>query len=209
MVKTNSIQRGENLERTFIIIKPDAIQRGIIGDIISRLEKVGLKLAAAKMFIPSEELLNQHYPVDRREFIEGMGHKTLDNYKDLGIDPKNHFDKTDAYSIGLIVQKWLVDFMISAPVIAMVWEGPHAIEVVRKIRGHTLPLKAQPGTITGDYSFDSSSLANNDMRPIRNLVHASGNKEEAEFEISLWFTSEEIFDYRTIRQNHMLPKSKK
>jgi nucleoside-diphosphate kinase len=97
--------------------------------------------------------------------------------------------------------------MISSPVIAMVLQGPHAIEVARKIRGHTLPLKAQPGTITGDYSFDSSSLANSDLRPIRNLVHASGNHEEADFEIGLWFDREELFDYQSVHQEHMLPRS--
>lgn len=197
------------MERTLIIIKPDAIQRNIVGDIITRFEKVGLKIVGMKMFIPSEELLNHHYPVDRKEFIEGMGHKTLDNYKDLGLDPKEHFGHDDPYQIGLVVQKWLVDFMISNPVIATVLEGPHAIEVVRKIRGHTLPLKAQPGTITGDYSFDSSSIANNDMRPIRNLVHASGNEEEAKFEIELWFNKDELFDYEAIHQSHMMPKGRK
>jgi nucleoside-diphosphate kinase len=197
------------LERTLVIVKPDAIQRGIIGDIITRFERVGLKLTAAKMFVPNQELLNKHYPIDRKEFIEGMGHKTLDNYKDLGMNPHDHFGTDDAHEIGLVVQKWLVDFMVSSPVLAIVLEGPHAIEVVRKIRGHTLPLKAQPGTITGDYSFDSSSLANNDLRPIRNLVHASGNAEEAAFEIGLWFDKGELVDYDTVHQTHMLPERKK
>jgi nucleoside-diphosphate kinase len=184
-------------ERTLIILKPDAIQRGLIGDIIGRFEKIGLKIIGAKFFVPTEELLNKHYPMDRTEFVEGMGHKTLDNYRDLGIDPKSVLGTDDALEIGKIVQKWLVDFMVSAPVFAVVLEGPHAIEIVRKVRGHTLPVKAVPGTITGDYSFDSSGLANNEQRPIRNLVHASGNKEEAEFEINLWFDKDELFDYHT------------
>ena len=98
----------------------------------------------------------------------------------------------------------LVDSMRAGPVIAMVLEGPHAIEVVRKIRGHTLPQKAMPGTITGDYSFDSSYVANKANRPIKNLVHASGNVEEAEFEIGLWFSKKELFEYETIHQKHML-----
>jgi len=194
------------VERTLIVIKPDAIQRNIVGDIITRFEKVGLKIAGMKMFIPSKDLLNKHYPVDRTEFIEGMGQKTLENMADLGLDPKEKFGHDDPAKIGLEIQKWLVEFMATAPVIAIVLEGPHAIEVVRKIRGHTLPLKAQPGTITGDYSFDSSSIANNDMRPIRNLVHASGNPEEAEFEIGLWFSESELFEYEAVHQKHMLPK---
>ncbi|HSX44024.1 MAG TPA: nucleoside-diphosphate kinase [Candidatus Saccharimonadales bacterium] len=191
------------MERTLIILKPDAVQRGIIGEIITRFEKVGLKIVGAKLFIPSRDLLNKHYPKDREEFITGMGNKTLDNYKELNIDPHKHFGHDDPNKIGLEVQKWLVDFMASAPVFAVVLEGPHAIEIVRKIRGNTLPLKAQPGTITSDYSFDSSSLANNDMRPIRNLVHASGNAEEASFEIALWFKPEELFSYETVHQKHM------
>ncbi len=184
-------------ERTLIILKPDAVQRGLIGDIIGRFEKMGLKIVGAKFFVPTTELLNKHYPVDREDFITGMGQKTLDNYRELGLDPKHYFGTDDANKIGLVVQKWLVDFMISAPVMAVVLEGPHAIELVRKVRGHTLPLKADPGTITGDYSFDSSSLANSEQRPIRNLVHASGNKKEAEFEIDLWFKPDELFDYST------------
>lgn len=183
------------IERTLIILKPDAVQRGLIGDIIGRFEKIGLKIVGAKFFVPTEELLNKHYPIDRKEFIDGMGQKTLDNYKDLGMDANKSFGTDDPHDIGLTVQKWLVDFMVAAPVMAIVLEGPHAIEIVRKVRGHTLPQKADPGTVTGDLSFDSSSLANSENRPIRNLVHASGNKEEAEFEINLWFDPKEIVSY--------------
>ena len=144
------------------------------------------------MFIPDKDLLNKHYPVSRKEFITGLGNKTLDNYKEQGINPFDDFGHDDPYKIGLIVQKWLVNFVASAPVFAMVLEGPHAIEIVRKIRGHTLPLKAPPGTITGDYSFDSSAAANSGLRPIRNLVHASGNADEAAYEIGLWFSEKEF-----------------
>ncbi|HOR23403.1 nucleoside-diphosphate kinase [Candidatus Saccharibacteria bacterium] len=192
------------LQRTLIVLKPDAVQRGIVGDIINRFEKIGLKIVAAKMFIPSKKLLNKHYPVERKEFITGLGSKTLENYKEQGINPLDDFGNEDPYKIGLVVQKWLVDFMTSAPVFAMVLEGPHAIEIVRKVRGHTLPLKAAPGTITGDYSFDSSAAANSALRPIRNLVHASGNAEEAEYEIGLWFKENELFDYETIHLKNML-----
>lgn len=197
------------MERTLVILKPDAIERGIIGEILTRFEKVGLKVIGMKMMKADQKLLDAHYPKDRKDFIVGMGNKTLDNYKELGMNPHDFFGTDDAHTIGLEIQKWQVDFMGSSPVIALVLEGPHAIEVVRKIRGHTLPVKAQPGTITGDYSFDSSSLANNDLRPIRNLAHASGNSEEAEFEINLWFKKNELFDYETIHQKHMLPPSKK
>jgi nucleoside-diphosphate kinase len=193
-----------NIERTFIILKVDAVQRGIIGEIIGRFEKVGLRIAGLKMMQADEVLANRHYPKDRHEFIEGMGMKTLDNYAEQGKDPLVEFGHADAHKIGLEVQKWLVEFLVSGPVVVMVLEGPHAVELVRKLVGHTLPLKAQPGTIRGDFSFDSSALANESKRPIRNLIHASGNKEEADIEISLWFKSEELFDYQTVHQRHMM-----
>ncbi len=191
------------LERTLIIIKPDAVQRGIVGDIISRFEKVGLKFVGIKMIVPEDARLAKHYPTERREFIEGMGNKTLDNYKDLNMDATEVFGHADAYKIGLQVREWLIEFMKSGPVIAAVLEGPHAVEIVRKIRGFTLPSAAQPGTITGDYSFDSSALANASKRTIKNLVHASGNAEEAEHEIPIWFKADELHSYPTIHQHHM------
>ena len=191
-------------ERTLIIIKPDAVQRGIVGDIISRFEKVGLKFIGMKMIVPEDDRLAKHYPTDRHEFIEGMGNKTLTNYQELGMDPEPVFGHADAYKIGLQVREWLVEFMKSGPVIAAVLEGPHAVETVRKIRGYTLPSAAQPGTITGDYSFDSSALANAGKRNIKNLVHASGNKEEAEHEIPIWFEADELHNYQTIHQQHMI-----
>jgi len=191
------------MEQTLIILKPDVVQRGIVGDILTRFEKVGLKIVGMKMLVPEDERLAKHYPTSRREFIEGMGNKTLDNYKELGLDAKKEFGHEDPYKIGLQIQKWLIDFMKSGPVIAAVLEGPHAIDIVRKIRGFTLPSAAQPGTITGDYSFDSSALANTGKRTIKNLVHASGNKEEAEHEIPIWFDSNELHDYETIHQKHM------
>ncbi|HSX45165.1 MAG TPA: nucleoside-diphosphate kinase [Candidatus Saccharimonadales bacterium] len=193
------------MEQTLVILKPDVIERGIIGDIITRFERVGLKIVGLKMIVPEDERLAKHYPTDRREFIEGMGNKTLNNYKDLGIDPKAEFGHIDPYKIGLEIQKWLVDFMKSGPVIAVVLEGPHVIEVVRKIAGFTLPSQAQPGTIRGDYSFDSSALANSSKRTIHNLVHASGNMEEAEHEIPIWFEADELHKYETIHQKHMTP----
>jgi nucleoside-diphosphate kinase len=148
-------------------------------------------------------MLDKHYPAERTEFVKGLGQRTIDSYAEIGMDPSQHFKTVDPLKIGHEVRDWLVDFMRSAPVLAMVLGGPHAIEVVRKIRGHTLPQKAMPGTITGDYSFDSSGYANMGKRPIRNLVHASGNAEEAEFEIGLWFSDAELFEYETIHQKHM------
>ncbi len=192
-----------NNEQSLVILKPDAIQRGIVGDVIRRFERVGLKVAGAKMLVPSRELADKHYPRGREAFIVGMAEKTLENYKELGLSPLEDFGTDDPKEIGLKIQGWLVDFLTSAPVFAFVIEGPHAVEVVRKIVGPTLPSKAAPGTIRGDYSFDSSSLANVSKRPIRNLIHASGDTEEAAFEINLWFRDDELFDYDAIHQKHM------
>ncbi len=194
----------DSSEKTLVVLKPDAVQRGIIGDIIGRFEKRGLKIAGAKMMIPGDDLLNKHYPGDRDELVAGIGQRTLDGYKDLGIDVKEKFGHDDPVKIGHQVRSWLVDFMRSGPVFAMVVEGPNAIAVVRKIRGNTEPLRAELGTITGDHSFDSSAFANAQDRPIKNLVHASGNKEEADFEVALWFHEDELFDYDTVNQKSMI-----
>ena len=192
------------MERTLVLMKPDAVIRGIIGEIITRFEKVGLKIVAAKMIIADEQLINQHYPVSRKEFITGIGQKTLDNGQELGINTKKIFGTEDPHKLGLEINKWNVEYMQSGPLFAMVLEGPHAIATVRKIRGFTLPSKAEPGTITGDYSFDSSVLANSNKRTIRNLVHASGDEEEAKFEVGLWFSPDELHDYETIHQRFMI-----
>ncbi len=191
------------MEKTFVILKPDAIQRGIVGDIISRFEKVGLKIVAAKMIVADKKTLDKHYPADRKEFLQGIGKNTLRSYEEMGLKPEEQFADLDPAVIGAQVREWLVDFMMSGPVLAMVLEGPHAIEIVRKIVGSTLPQKSAPGTIRGDYSFDSSYLANTNNRPIRNLIHASGNGEEADMEIDLWFSESEIHDYETVHQKHM------
>lgn len=193
------------MERTLIIFKPSAIQRGLVGEFISRFEKIGLKIVAAKLMKPDSSLLNAHYPTDREEFIKGIGQRTLDGYKELGLDPKEQFNgEDDPLTIGHIVRGWLVDSMMKAPVMPVILEGPHAIQLVRKIVGSTSPLHAEPGTIRGDYSFDSPALANRAGRPIDNMIHASGNIEEAEHEIKLWFKPKEIFDYQSVHQAHMI-----
>lgn len=183
------------MERTLIILKPDALQRGLAGEIISRFERAGMKLVATKMVRPDEGLVHRHYPTHRREFIKGMGHKTLGSYRETGHDPAANFGTADPHAIGLQLQKWLVDFLVSGPVIALVLEGRGAIKRVRDIAGHTIPAKAKAGTIRGDYSKDSAIAANAEKRSIKNLVHASGDAKEAEFEINLWFSKEELHSY--------------
>jgi nucleoside-diphosphate kinase len=180
------------MERTLVILKPDALQRGLAGEIISRFEQAGLKLIAAKMVKPNEDIAHKHYPTHRREWVEGMGHKSLDSYKEVGQDPLETFGSDNPHEVGLQLQKWLVDFLTSGPVITLVLQGPDAVKKVRDIAGHTIPVKADKGTIRGDYSDDSALKANAERRSIQNLVHGSGDKEEAEFEINLWFSPDEL-----------------
>lgn len=190
-------------EQTLVILKPDSIVRGLVGEIIARFERVGLKIIAVKMQMVSRELADRHYPASRTAFIDGMGKKTLENYRDLKIDPMKEFGSDDPHEIGLRIREWLVDMIISGPVLAIILEGPHAVELVRKITGHTLPLKSAPGTIRGDYSYDSSYLANIAGRPIKNLLHASGEIEEAKYEVDLWFDKNEIMGYERIEEKIM------
>lgn len=191
------------MEQTLIVLKPDAVQRGLMGEIIKRFERVGLKMVGAKFMQVDAALANKHYPADRTEFIIGMANKTLENYKDLGLDPMKDFKTKDPAVIGEVIRKWLVGMITEGPVLAMVWEGPHAMELVRKLVGHTLPLKSAPGTIRGDFSYDSSALANFGKRPIKNMVHASGSVEEAKFEVDLWFKKNELHGYKRVEEDVM------
>lgn len=192
------------IEQTLVIVKPDGVKRGLVGEIIKRLESVGLKLVACKMIKPSKELAQKHYPKERKEFIDGMGNKTLENYKELGLDPKKMLGTDDPHEIGLMIREWLIDYITCDPVVAMVWQGPLAVSLVRKIAGNTLPFKAECGSIRGDLAFDSSALANTAKRAIKNLVHASGSKEEANYEIPLWFSKEEIVSYKRVEEEVMM-----
>jgi len=184
------------MEQTLVVFKPETIKRGLMGEIITRFERVGLKLVAVKLLTVKRDLIERHYPKDREELWVGIGKKTLENYKNLEMDPKESLGTNDPKEIGKMVRVWLMDYMMEGPVLAMVLEAPHAVELVRKMAGPTLPLVAAPGTIRGDYGFDSSYLANSAQRAVKNLLHASGTKDEAEYEIPLWFTPEEIHDYK-------------
>ena len=189
------------MEKTLVVLKPDAIRRGVGSEILSRFEKAGLKLIGAKMVNVSKDLAEKHYPSDRHEWIEQIGHKTLANYKKLEADVKKLLGTDDPKEIGKMARVWLLEYITSGPVLAVVFEGPHAVELVRKIVGHTLPLESAPGTIRGDYSFDSSLLANSSKRAIKNLVHASGSKEEADYEIPLWFETSELVKYKRVDED--------
>lgn len=191
------------MEQTLIVIKPDGVVRGLIGEILARFEKAGLKLVASKMLTVSRDLAEKHYPHDREALWTGIGHKTLENYKEMEADAKELLGTDDAAEIGKMVRVWLLDYITSGPVYAAVLEGHHSVELVRKICGHTLPLKSLPGTIRGDFSFDSSYLANTAKRAIKNMIHASGSLEEAKYEIPLWFTTDELVSYKRVEEEAM------
>lgn len=158
------------IERTLVLLKPDAVKRGLIGEIIKRFEKVGLKIVGMKEVLIDQEFSKQHY--------------------------KAHVEKP--------FYKGLEEFITEGPVIAIALEGIHAIELVRKIVGPTEPRKAPPGTIRGDFSHHSYAYTDGKGIAIKNLIHASGDKDDAEKEVKLWFKDEELHSYETNHDKHVL-----
>lgn len=186
----NTIKR----ERTLVLLKPDAVARGLVGQIIARFERAGLKIVAMKMVHASPEKAGGHY-AGPDDWISGMGQKTLDSFEQFGMDVDEVLGTTDPLEIGTMVRGWLIDYVSSGPIVAMVLEGVHAITAVRQMIGFTIPSRAEPGTIRGDYSIDSNTISSLEKRSTKNLIHASGNAEEAEQEIAYWFDDAEIVAY--------------
>jgi len=177
------------VERTLILAKPDSVQRGLVGEIIKRFEQVGFKIAGIKMVHATEDQLGNHYK-DDKDWKVSVGTKTLKVANEKGIK----MDET-AEQIGDRIRKWNMEGLKTCPVIAIVFEGHHAVEFGRKIVGNTEPRQSPPGTIRGDYSIESYQIADTKKRVVRNLAHASESKQEAEREISIWFNKDELFDY--------------
>lgn len=174
------------MERTLIIVKPDGVQRRVVGEIIARFERCGLEIEHLQLFHATRDLIRRHYPSDE-EWLRKVGGKTLKTYQTYGMDAVHELGTADDLEIGRMVKEWLIDFMTSGPVVAFVLRGNHAVDIGRKVSGDTIPLFAAPGTIRGDYAVDSPDLANAERRAVANLVHASGTPAEAEYEIGLWF----------------------
>ncbi len=183
-------------ERTFAMIKPDGVMRGAVGDVIHRFEKVGLKIVAIKMLTPTAEMVRKHYPMSDEAWIERLGEKCISGFDSLECSILDVLGTDDKKKLGKNVTESLVEYMTSGPVVAMVVEGIQAIDMVRKLCGHTLPFKADVGTIRGDYSVDSPAVANAEQRSIHNIIHASENAGEAQNEIELWFPGEKISSYK-------------
>lgn len=182
-------------ERTLVVIKPDGVQRSLVGEIVKRYERMGLKLVGLKMLVPTAEFIEQHYTLEP-EWRRITGEKTIKGYKDKGQKPPSE----DPLEITRLVLEALKKYMTSGPVIAMVWQGSHAAELVRKVTGGTEPRSSDVGTIRGDFVIDSYSMADGDKRAVRNLIHASGNSAEAEKEIKHWFKDEELINYRLVQE---------
>jgi nucleoside-diphosphate kinase len=182
-------------EKTLVIIKPDGIQRSLIGEITSRYERIGLKLIGLKIIVPTKEHIEKHYTLDP-EWRRVTGEKTIEGYKKKGLQPPSE----DPLEITAAILEHLKKYMTSGPVIAMVWQGAHAVGIVRKITGGTEPLTSDVGTIRGDFVLDSYQMSDSDRRAVRNLIHASGSVEEAENEINHWFTKDEIVNYRLVQE---------
>lgn len=164
------------VQRTLILIKPDAMEKGLADEIIRRYEAAGLKVIEKKQMLAQMDIIEKHYPMDS-DYLKSIGEKTIA----AGQKVKSAKDQ------GRKVVTWLRKFITSGPIVAMVLEGGDAVNLARKITGFTDPATAKKGTIRGDLGTDNILKANQEERPVYNLIHASGSEEEAKKEIELWF----------------------
>lgn len=181
-------------EKTLVILKPDALQRGLVGEIIKRIENTGLKLTALKLMIATEKQLWEHYKKDDAWFLK-KGERTISDRQSIGLPVEK-----EALEYGKDIIRALVAFMSSGPIVLMVWEGNQAVGIVKKIVGSTEPLSSDSGTIRGDFTLDSYELSSLDARAVRNLVHCSDPVTDAEREIPIWFGENEVLKYRLIAE---------
>lgn len=187
-------------ELTFVMIKPDAVMRGLTGEIVHRIEKVGLKIIAMEMDSPTEEDIDNHYPKDEA-WMTRIGNKALEVFIKYGYDPVEILGTNDPLKLGKMARGWTVTYMSSGPVVKMVIKGVHAIDMVRKMAGKTSPAMSEMGTIRGDFSADSALAANMEKRAIYNLIHASETQEEANHEIEYWEMKDKIHDYKRVGED--------
>jgi len=175
------------IEDTLVLIKPDGVQKNIIGDVISRFERAGLRIVGLKMLKPSESLLEKHYPLTP-DWVSGLAQKTRESFAKKGVT----LEETDL-QIAKRVQSWLKESLGAGMIVALVLRGNCAVEIVRKLVGSTEPKSAAAGTIRGDFSTDSYDLADKEKRSLRNIVHASGTVDEANREIEVWFEKKVVY----------------
>ncbi|NUM25753.1 MAG: nucleoside-diphosphate kinase [Candidatus Buchananbacteria bacterium] len=181
-------------ERTLVILKPDAVQRSLMGEIIKRIERSGLKFVAFKFLVPTEQQCWDHYHKDEKWFLE-KGNRVVSDRKNQNLS----VDK-EPIEYGKDIIRANVNFFTSGPVLAMVVEGNSAVGIVKKLVGGTEPLTSDIGTIRGDYTVDSYELSSIDNRAVRNLVHCSDSPAEAAREIDIWFAKNELVNYRLVSE---------
>ena len=184
-------------ERSLVLLKPDAVQRSLVGEVIKRFEQTGLKISAMKMIVPTEEQLLVHYNKDD-SWYERKGKGIVEELTAQGKPIEK-----EAIEYGKDIIRTILHYMTAAPVVAMIMEGNKAVAVVTKIVGSTEPSTSDVGTIRGDYTVDSYSHSTFENRAVRNLVHQSESPEEAEREIPIWFKDEEIMNYVTAQERIM------
>lgn len=180
-------------EQTLVIIKPDGIQRSLIGEVIQRFERTGLKFVSMKLVVPNEDQCWKHYNKDEEWFLK-KGNRIVEDRTAHGLPVEK-----EALEYGKDIIQANVDFFLSGPVLAMVIEGNQSVAIVKKIVGGTEPTTSDVGTIRGDLTLDSYALSSLDNRSVRNLIHCSDSPEEAEREIALWFEKDEILSYRLVQ----------
>jgi len=188
-------ETGHRNERTLVIVKPDGVQRGLTGEVIKRFERVGLKIVGLKLIVPTKEMVGKHYTTDP-DWIRKTGEKNIKAFADKGVQPPIN----EPVLAGQAILTSLVAYMTSGPVVAMIWQGANAVKIVRKLTGGTEPLTSDVGTIRGDFVLDSYEMADAQGRAVRNVVHTSGNIDEAQSEIAQWFNSNEITEYDAIHE---------
>ncbi len=181
-------------ERTFVMVKPDGVQRSLIGEIVNRFERSGLKIVALKLTMLDEERIWKHYDKDDAWF-ESKGQNIIKDLKEAGRSIEK-----DAAEYGKDIIRALVKFMTAGPVVQIVIEGNQAVAVVKKLVGGTEPATSDVGTIRGDYTVDSYSISAVDDRAVRNLIHCSDEYEEAQREIDLWMNKEDLIDYSIVQE---------
>lgn len=187
MSKAQEVIAQFKKERTFVMVKPDGVMRGLVGKILNKFEEKGLKIVAMKMIQATEAQVRAHYPMTDDGWIARLGGKSLGSLEGLGLDATEVFGTDDPMVIGKSVANSLIGYLQSGPGVALIIEGLQAVTMVRKIVGHTLPNKADIGSIRADYSVDTPLIANLEWRSIHNLIHASELPEEVDAEIAVWF----------------------
>lgn len=173
-------------QQTLVLIKPDAMERNLAGEILARIQRTGLVMVDCQMTRVDGQLAAAHYPTED-EWLDKVGHNTLNDCQKYGIDPIEIARTKDPKEVGKMIHRFNREFLMSGPVLAVIFEGNHAVEIVRKLVGHTIPVLSAAGTIRGDFSTESTMSANLEKRAVCNLIHASSSPEEAKREIKLWF----------------------